>query len=75
EYWSKHREFVAGRIARGIAAPAEDPDVLFTVPDLNSNRRMERIADRMSSRGHPDRVIEKVIGANWLRLCGEVWKG
>tara|TARA_B100000809_G_scaffold173958_1_gene171209 strand:- start:91 stop:1233 length:1143 start_codon:yes stop_codon:yes gene_type:complete len=74
EYWSKHREFVARRIEAGIAAPAEDPDVLFTVPDLNSHRRMELIADALASRGHDDRVIEKVIGGNWLRLCGEVWK-
>jgi membrane dipeptidase len=73
EYWSKHREFVSRRIAAGIAAPAEDPDVLFTVPDLNSHRRMELIADALSARGHNDRVIEKVIGGNWVRLCGEVW--
>jgi membrane dipeptidase len=74
EYWAKHREFVAGRIERGIAAPAEDPDVLFTVPDLNSHRRMELIADALAARSHSDRVIEKVLGANWLRLCGDVWK-
>jgi membrane dipeptidase len=74
EYWAKHREFVAGRIERGIAAPAEDPDVLFTVPDLNSHRRMELIADALAARRHSDRVIEKVIGANWLRLCREVWR-
>jgi len=73
EYWSKHREFVAGRIAAGVAAPAEDPDVLFTVPDLNSHRRMDMIADALSARGHSDRVIEKVVGANWLRLFEEVW--
>jgi len=73
-YWSKHREFVASRIAAGIAAPAEDPDVLFMVPELNSERRMERIADALAARRHPDRVIEKVIGGNWLRLCREVWR-
>lgn len=74
EYWAKHRQFVSARIAAGIAAPAESPDVLFTVPELNSERRMERIADALAARGHPDRVIEKVIGANWLRLCREVWR-
>jgi membrane dipeptidase len=73
EYWSKHREFVARRIAQSIAAPAEDPDVLFTVPELNSQRRMDMIADALGKRGHPDRVIEKVIGGNWVRLFGEVW--
>lgn len=73
EYWSKHREFVSRRIAAGIAAPAEDPDVLFTVPELNSHRRMEMIADGLSARGHSDRVVEAVIGGNWLRLCRDVW--
>jgi membrane dipeptidase len=73
EYWSRHREFVARRIERGIAAPNEDPDILFTVEELNSHRRMELIADGMASRGHSDARIGKVIGANWLRLFGEVW--
>ncbi|MDH3270603.1 MAG: dipeptidase [Gemmatimonadota bacterium] len=73
EYWSRHREFVARRIERGVAAPNEDPDILFTVQDLNSHRRMELIADGLANRGHPDRIIEKVIGANWLRLFREVW--
>jgi membrane dipeptidase len=74
EYWSKHRQFVASRIKAGIAAPAEDPDILFNVPELNTERRMERIADLLAARRHSDRVIEKVIGGNWLRLCREVWK-
>ncbi|GMV06805.1 MAG: hypothetical protein AMXMBFR53_30800 [Gemmatimonadota bacterium] len=75
DYWAKHREFVARRIAGGIAAPAEDPDVLFTVPDLNSPRRMELIADAMAARGHSSARIEKVLGGNWVRLFREVWKG
>lgn len=74
EYWRRHREFVAARIARGVAAPAEDPDVLFTVPELNSHRRMELIADALDARGHPSGRIEKVLGANFLRLFREVWK-
>ncbi len=73
EYWSKHREFVSRRIENGIAAPNEDPDILFTVQDLNSPRRMELIADGLSARGHSDGRIEKVLGANWLRLFREVW--
>jgi len=74
EYWSKHREFVARRIEAGIAAPNEDSDILFTVQDLNSSRRMERIADGLSSRGHGDQRIEKILGGNWLRLFREVWE-
>lgn len=73
DYWAKHRDFVSQRVARGIAAPAEDPDFLFTVPELNSHRRMELIADAMASRGHSSERIGKVLGANWVRLFGEVW--
>lgn len=75
EYWSAHREFVARRIAQGIAAPAENPDILFNVVDLNHARRLEMIADALAARGHPDRVVEKVIGGNWVRVLTEVWGG
>jgi membrane dipeptidase len=74
DYWAAHRQFVAGRIERGVAAPNEDPDILFTVDDLNSARRMELIADGMAARGHPDGRIEKVLGGNWARLFREVWR-
>lgn len=75
EYWSAHREFVSSRIARGVAAPYEDPDILFNVVDLNHPRRLEMIADALAARGHPARVVEKVIGGNWVRLLTEVWGG
>lgn len=75
EYWARHREFVSGRIERGVAAPNEDPDILFTVPDLNVPRRLERIADALSARGHADARIEKIVGGNFVRLFGETWSG
>jgi membrane dipeptidase len=71
EYEAKHRRFVEGRKARGIAAPREE-DYMF-VKDLNVPRRLEMIADQLQSRGHSAARIEKIIGANWLRLFGEVW--
>jgi membrane dipeptidase len=61
----------ARRQALGIAAPRED--TIPYVPELNSPLRMEMIADLMASRGHGDRVIEKVLGTNFARLLGEVW--
>jgi len=73
EYWARHREFVAGRIARGVAAPHENPEILFTVEDLNSDRRMELIAEGLAGRGHSSARIEKVIGGNWVRLFRDVW--
>lgn len=71
EYEAKHRRFVEGRKVRGIAAPREE-DFMF-VKDLNLPRRLEMIADQLQSRGHSAARIEKIIGANWLRLFGEVW--
>ncbi len=75
EYWSAHREFVSGRIANGIAAPNEDPDILFNVVDLNEARRMELVADALAARGHSSSVVGKVIGGNWVRVLTEVWGG
>ena len=59
------------RIAAGIAAPREE--TIPYVPDLNHPRRLEAIADQMAARGHANRVIEKVLGANFMRLFEEVW--
>ena len=41
--------------------------------ELNHPRRLETVADMLASRGHSSRVIEKVIGANFVRLFDEVW--
>jgi membrane dipeptidase len=73
EYWRQHRAFVSRRIEQGIAAPGEDPDILFTVGDLNHARRMELIASELSTRGHSAARIEKILGGNFLRLFGAVW--
>jgi len=62
----------ARRQAMGIAAPRED--TIPYVAELNTPRRMEKIADLMAERGHRDRVIEKVLGGNFARLLGEVWR-
>ncbi|MEX2465588.1 MAG: membrane dipeptidase [Gemmatimonadota bacterium] len=61
----------ARRRAMGIAAPRED--TIPYVAELNHPRRMESIAQALADRGHRDRVIEKILGANWLRLFEEVW--
>ena len=61
----------AQRSAAGIAAPRED--TIPYVPDLNHPRRLETVADLLAARGHSSRVIEKVIGANFVRLFDEVW--
>ena len=71
EYEARHRKFVEGRKQRGIAAPREE-DFMF-VKDLNTPRRLEQIAEQLVARGHSEARVEKIIGANWLRLYNEVW--
>lgn len=73
EYMKVHRDFVAGRQAKGIAAPGEDPEVPMFVTDLNSPRRMELIADKLLARKHSTARVEKIVGGNFFRLCREVW--
>ena len=62
---------VEERMRRGISAPREDTPPF--VPELNHPRRLERVADALLARGHAERVVEKVVGENWLRLFREVW--
>ncbi len=73
EFRKLHGDFVKQRRAAGISAPGEDENVFNYVPDLNSPRRMELVADAMAKAGHSSVRIEKVLGGNWMRLLGEVW--
>lgn len=73
EYKRDHRDFVSRRMKSGIAAPGEDPNVYFFVPDLNTPRRLERIADALVARKHSEARVEKIIGGNFVRLMREVW--
>jgi membrane dipeptidase len=59
------------RKADGIAAPGEDRPVY--IPDMNTPRKMELIANALLKRGHKSRVVEKVMGANFKRVFGEIW--
>jgi membrane dipeptidase len=64
-------EDIARRKKLGIGAPGEDRYPY--VPDLNGPDHMEVIATEMSKRGQPSSVIEKVLGANFQRIIGEIW--
>ena len=59
------------RKADGIAAPGEDRPIY--IPDLNTPRKMEFIADALLKRGHKTSVVEKVVGLNFKRVFGEIW--
>jgi len=59
------------RKADGIAAPGEDRPTY--IPDLNTPRKMELIADALLKRGHKSTAVEKILGANFRRVFGEIW--
>ncbi|MFY9674385.1 MAG: membrane dipeptidase [Terriglobales bacterium] len=62
---------IARRKQLGIGAPGEDRYPY--VPDLNGPDHMEIIAAELAKRGQPAAVIEKVLGANFSRVIGEIW--
>jgi membrane dipeptidase len=55
----------------GVAAPGEDRPPY--IPDLNSERKMERIADALLKRGYKSAAVEKILGGNFKRVFGEIW--
>jgi membrane dipeptidase len=64
-------EDIARRKSVGIGAPGEDRYPY--VPDLTGPDHMEVIAAELQKRGQPSSVIEKVLGANFQRIIGEIW--
>jgi membrane dipeptidase len=62
---------VEKRKADGVAAPGEDRPTY--IPDLNTPRKMELIADALLKRGHKAGAVEKILGANFRRVFGEIW--
>ena len=65
-------EDIARRKKAGIGAPGEDRYPY--VPDLNGPDHMEVIAAELQKRGQPSSVIDKVMGANFQRVIGEIWE-
>ncbi len=73
EYREMIRKDVERRVAAGISAPGESANRPPFIPQLNTIRRMELIAYQMKKRGHSNRVIEKVLGTNLLKLYQQIW--
>lgn len=62
---------IARRKQLHIGAPGEDRYPY--VPDLNGPDHMRIIAEELARRGQPTSTIEKVLGANFQRVIGEIW--
>ncbi len=68
------RKVFEERTKAGIAAPGEAPDVFNLVPEYNDPRRFKTLADDLARRGWTVGRIEKILGRNFARLFGDVWK-
>jgi membrane dipeptidase len=66
--------FVRRRREAGISAPGETEDGYLFANDLNTPRRLETLADMLSARGHSDARIEKILGANLVRVLSDIWR-
>ena len=64
-------EDIARRKKLGIGAPGEDRYPY--VPDLSGPDHMQIIAAELARRGQPSSTVEKVLGANFQRVLGDIW--
>jgi membrane dipeptidase len=75
KYRAGQKAFFESRTAQGIAAPGEGPDIFNYVADYNSPMRFRMLADDLAARGWKAARIEKLLGANLMRLWADVWGG
>ena len=74
-YLEEHRKDIENRKKLGVGAPNEDPDITTIPRDLTGPGQFDKLSLMLSSRGHSDARIEKILGGNFLRLFGEIWDG
>ena len=67
------RKWALERIRQDIAAPGEGVDVYPMVAEYNSIDRYRRFAADLQKRGWSERRLEKLMGANFLRVYREAW--
>jgi membrane dipeptidase len=73
EYLQAHQEEIEARRKSGIGAPGEIADVHLYVPELNTPRRFETLANLLLKKGYSEAQIQKLLGGNFARLFQEVW--
>ncbi|HEY0745721.1 MAG TPA: membrane dipeptidase [Steroidobacteraceae bacterium] len=72
-YREYQRKTVEERRKAGISAPGETTDVFTLIPEYNEPRRFLKLADDLVRRGWKPSRVEKILGANFARLFGDVW--
>jgi membrane dipeptidase len=61
----------AERRKAGVNAPGENRPPY--IPDINTPRKLEFVADALLKEGYSDRITEKVLGLNFRRVFENIW--
>lgn len=61
----------ADRRRQGVGAPGENRPPW--IPDINTPRKLERVADALLQHGYSARTADKVLGRNFSRAFRETW--
>jgi len=61
----------ADRKKKGVNAPGENRPPY--IPDINTPRKLEHVADALLKHGYSPRVADKVLGLNFSRAFKEIW--
>jgi membrane dipeptidase len=72
-YMADYRRVISARRAQGISAPGEDPDIPRFAADLDGPDQFRVLARKMIVRGHSQRIVEKVLGGNFVRFAQAIW--
>lgn len=73
EFMEAQRQYIVQRRAQGIAAPGEREDAPFFVVDLQGPDQYRALARLLRSRGHSQARVDKIMGANFVRVARDVW--
>lgn len=68
-------KFTQKRIDAGTAAKGEKIGNVNFLPDIVGREQFRKLAVMLSNRGHSSSRIEKIFGANTVKLFKEVWEG
>ena len=74
EYIENFTKMTRKRAEMGIAAPYETETGYLFANDLNTPRRFETLTELLLARGHSETRVEKILGANLLRLFNDSWQ-
>ncbi len=68
-------EEIASRRKDGVSAKGENEAVALFLPDMRGPNQFQILAEALSHRGHSSLRIEKVLGANFMRVMKRAWIG